>query len=96
MRARNVLVAPVITGKKAAELFLGKRISAAPVVDGEQRPIVSACDLLHRVEAGTDAERDGQCGRREPLRHCGNPRRCGRPSRLPPNPPWEYPRQTTI
>jgi hypothetical protein len=37
MRARNVLVAPVITGKKAAELCLGKRISAAPVVDGEQR-----------------------------------------------------------
>jgi CBS domain-containing protein len=62
MLVRDVMVAPVITVtpsttvKKVAELFLEKRISAAPVVESQQRlvGIVSEGDLLHRVEAGTE------------------------------------------
>ena len=62
MLVRDVMVAPVITVtpstavKKVAELFLEKRISAAPVVESDQRlvGIVSEGDLLHRVEAGTE------------------------------------------
>ncbi len=62
MHARDVMVAPVITVKpsttvkEVAELFLGKRISAAPVIDNQGKLIgvVSEGDLLHRVEAGTE------------------------------------------
>ena len=62
MLARDVMVAPVITVKPStavkdiAELFLQRRISAAPVLDGQQQlvGIVSEGDLLHRVEAGTE------------------------------------------
>lgn len=65
MHARDVMVAPVITVlpattvKEVAELFLRKRISAAPVVDREQKlvGIVSEGDLLHRVETGTERHR---------------------------------------
>src|SRR5512140_2814881 len=65
MLVRDVMVAPVITVKpsttvkEVAELFLEKRISAAPVVESEQRlvGIVSEGDLLHRVEAGTERHR---------------------------------------
>jgi CBS-domain-containing membrane protein len=62
MHVRDVMVAPVITVtpsttvKEVAELFLEKRISAAPVLDSQQKliGIVSEGDLLHRVEAGTE------------------------------------------
>ena len=65
MLVRDVMVAPVITEtpsttvKEVAELFLEKRISAAPVVESQQRlvGIVSEGDLLHRVEAGTERHR---------------------------------------
>jgi len=65
MHARDVMVAPVITVKpsttvkEVAELFLEKRISAAPVIDSQEKlvGIVSEGDLLHRVEAGTERHR---------------------------------------
>ncbi len=65
MKARDVMVSPVITlkptatVKEAARLFLERHISAAPVVDdgGKVIGIVSEGDLLHRVEAGTEARR---------------------------------------
>jgi CBS domain-containing protein len=62
MHARDVMVAPVITVKpsttvkEVAELFLENPISAAPVVDSQEKlvGIVSEGDLLHLVEAGTE------------------------------------------
>jgi CBS domain-containing protein len=65
MHVRDVMITPVITVKpsttvkEAAELFLEKKISAAPVVDSEQGlvGIISEGDLLHRVEAGTERHR---------------------------------------
>jgi CBS domain-containing protein len=65
MHVRDVMVAPVITVKpsttvrEVAQLFLEKRISAAPVIDSQQKlvGIVSEGDLLHRVEAGTERHR---------------------------------------
>jgi len=65
MYARDVMIAPVITVrpsttvKEVAELFLNKRISAAPVIDSQEElvGIVSEGDLLHRVEAGTERHR---------------------------------------
>lgn len=65
MKARDVMVSPVITlkptttVKEAAKLFLDRHISAAPVVDekGKVIGIVSEGDLLHRVEAGTETQR---------------------------------------
>ena len=62
MHVRDVMVTPVITVKpsttvkEVAGLFLEKRISAAPVVDSQEKlvGIVSEGDLLHRVEAGTE------------------------------------------
>jgi CBS domain-containing protein len=65
MKARDVMVSPVITLKptdmvrEAAKLFLERHISAAPVVDdrGKVIGIVSEGDLLHRVEAGTETRR---------------------------------------
>jgi CBS domain-containing protein len=65
MKARDVMVSPVITLKpsatvrEAAKLFLERRISAAPVVEDQSKVvgIVSEGDLLHRVEAGTERQR---------------------------------------
>lgn len=65
MYARDAMIAPVITVKpsttvkEVAELFLNKRISAAPVVDSQEDlvGIVSESDLLHRVEVGTERRR---------------------------------------
>jgi CBS-domain-containing membrane protein len=65
MHVRDVMVAPVFTVKpsttvkEAAELFLERKISAAPVLDnqGQLVGIVSEGDLLHRVEAGTERRR---------------------------------------
>ena len=62
MKARDVMVSPVITvGKNStvrdvAKLLLANRISAVPVVDsgGKVVGIVSEADLLHRAEAGTE------------------------------------------
>ena len=65
MKARDVMVAPVITVKPsnsvtdAAKIFLERRISAVPVVDehGKVVGIISEGDLLHRSEAGTERRR---------------------------------------
>jgi CBS domain-containing protein len=65
MKARDIMVSPVITAKpsasvrEVAELFLKYRISAVPVVDDDDRVvgIVSEGDLLHRAEAGTERQR---------------------------------------
>jgi CBS domain-containing protein len=62
MKARDVMVSPVITVKpsvpvrEVAELLLRHRISAVPVVDENDHlvGIVSEGDLLHRAEAGTE------------------------------------------
>jgi CBS-domain-containing membrane protein len=65
MKARDVMVSPVITAKpyssvkEVAKIFLERRISAVPVVDdqGKLVGIVSEGDLLHRTEAGTERRR---------------------------------------
>jgi CBS domain-containing protein len=65
MKARDVMVSPVITVKpsssvkEVAKIFLERRISAAPVVDeqGKLVGIVSEGDLIHRAEAGTQRQR---------------------------------------
>lgn len=65
MKARDVMVSPVITVKPfssvrdVAKLFLEHRISAVPVVDekGKLVGIVSEGDLMHRAEAGTERRR---------------------------------------
>lgn len=65
MKARDVMVSPVITVKpsasvrEVAKLFLERRISAVPVVDDQSKlvGIVSEGDLMHRTEAGTERER---------------------------------------
>jgi CBS domain-containing protein len=65
MKARDVMVSPVITVnpsslvKDAARIFLERQVSAAPVVDDEGQlvGIVSEGDLLHRHEAGTERKR---------------------------------------
>ena len=65
MKARDVMVSPVITVKpfssvrEVAKTFLERRISAVPVVDdqGKLVGIVSEGDLLHRSEAGTERQR---------------------------------------
>lgn len=65
MKARDVMVSPVITVKPSASvkevavLFLERRISAVPVVDDQAKVvgIVSEGDLMHRSEAGTERHR---------------------------------------
>jgi CBS domain-containing protein len=65
MKARDVMVSPVVTVKpsasvkEVAKLLLQRRISAVPVVDdqGKVVGIVSEGDLLHRAEAGTERRR---------------------------------------
>ena len=65
MKARDVMVSPVITVKpdasvrEVAQTLLERRISAVPVVDdqGKVVGIVSEGDLLHRAEAGTEKQR---------------------------------------
>ena len=65
MKARDIMVSPVITVKPSslvkdvARIFLERQISAAPVVDDDGRlvGIVSEGDLLHRHEAGTERRR---------------------------------------
>ena len=65
MKARDVMVSPVITVKSSssvkevAKIFLERRISAAPVVDdqGKLVGIISEGDLMHRAEAGTERHR---------------------------------------
>ncbi|MBV8743853.1 MAG: CBS domain-containing protein [Xanthobacteraceae bacterium] len=65
MKARDVMVSPVITVKpdasvkELAKILLERRISAVPVVDdqGKLVGIVSEGDLLHRTEADTRRQR---------------------------------------
>jgi CBS domain-containing protein len=65
MKARDVMVSPVVTVKPSAtvkdvaKLFLRRRISAVPVVDeqGKLVGIVSEGDLVHRAEIGTERSR---------------------------------------
>jgi CBS domain-containing protein len=62
MKARDVMVSPVITVgendtvRDVAKTLIAKRISAVPVIDhaGKVVGIVSQADLLHRKEAGTE------------------------------------------
>ena len=62
MKARDVMVAPVITVRasasvrEVAETLLKRGISAVPVVNDQNQlvGIVSEGDLIHRSEAGTD------------------------------------------
>jgi CBS domain-containing protein len=62
MKARDVMVSPVITVKpyssveEVANTLVDKRISAVPVVDdaGKLVGIVSEGDLMHRCETGTE------------------------------------------
>ncbi len=65
MKARDVMVSPIITVKpyssvkEVAKTFLERKISAVPVVDdlGKLVGIVSEGDLMHRSEAGTERQR---------------------------------------
>ena len=65
MKARDVMVSPVITVKpsssvkEVAKVFLERRISAVPVVDDHDKlvGVVSEGDLMHRSEAGTERRR---------------------------------------
>ena len=65
MKARDVMVSPVVTVKpsasmkEVAKLLLERRISAVPVVDdqGKVVGIVSEGDLIHRAEADTERQR---------------------------------------
>lgn len=65
MKARDVMVSPVITVrssatlKDVARLLVTNRISALPVVDEHHKlvGIISEGDLLHRVEIGTERRR---------------------------------------
>jgi CBS-domain-containing membrane protein len=65
MKARDVMVAPVITVKpyssirEVAQIFVDRSVSAVPVVDdqGKLVGIVSEGDLMHRSEAGTERPR---------------------------------------
>jgi len=62
MKARDVMVSPVITVNEndtvrdVARILLAKHISGVPVVDraGKLVGIISEADLLHRTEAGTE------------------------------------------
>ena len=62
MKARDVMVSPVITISEGgtvrdlAKLLLANHISAMPVVDsgGKLVGIVSEADLMHRSEASTE------------------------------------------
>jgi CBS-domain-containing membrane protein len=65
MKARDVMVSPVITTKpsasvkEVAQLLLANRISAVPVVDDKGKPvgIVSEGDLMRRADLGTERHR---------------------------------------
>jgi CBS domain-containing protein len=65
MKARDVMVSPVITVqsqtsvKEVAKILLEKRISAVPVLNeaGKLVGMVSEGDLMHRSEAGTERQR---------------------------------------
>jgi len=65
MKARDVMVTPVITVKssssvrEAAATFLSKQISAAPVIDDSGRLVgmISEGDLMRRTETGTERRR---------------------------------------
>jgi CBS domain-containing protein len=65
MKARDIMVSPVITVKPSlsvrdvAKLFLKNKISAAPVVDdsGALLGIISEGDLLRRAETKTERDR---------------------------------------
>ena len=62
MKARDVMVAPVITVKpfstvkEVCKTLVDRRISAVPVVDdaGKLVGIISEGDLMHRAETGTE------------------------------------------
>jgi len=62
MKARDVMVSPVITAEEnatvqdVAKTMVTRRISAVPIVDeaGTLVGIVTEADLMHRIEAGTE------------------------------------------
>jgi len=65
MKARDVMVSPVITVRpsasvrEVAKILLQHRISAVPVIDEGNKlvGIISEGDLMHRFEAGTERQR---------------------------------------
>ena len=65
MKARDIMVSPVITVKTtslvrdAAKTMLQRRISALPVVDDKDKlvGIISEGDLMRRMESGTERPR---------------------------------------
>jgi CBS domain-containing protein len=65
MKARDVMVSPVVTVnssatvQQVAKTLLERRVSAVPVVDDDDKlvGIISEGDLLHRAEAGTERQR---------------------------------------
>jgi CBS domain-containing protein len=69
MKARDVMVSPVITVvedatvRDVARLLIDKRISAVPVIDGAGKlvGIVTEADLMRRTEAGRNAPIPGGC-----------------------------------
>jgi CBS-domain-containing membrane protein len=70
MKARDVMVSPVVTVKPSstvrdvAKLFMEHQISGVPVVDHKDKliGIVSEADLMHRAEVGTEERpRGGFC-----------------------------------
>ena len=62
MKARDVMVSPVITigddasVRDVAKTMMARRISAVPVIDkaGKLVGVVTEADLMHRIEAGTE------------------------------------------
>ena len=64
MKARDIMVAPVVTVKpystikEVAKTLVDRRISAVPVVDdvGKLVGIISEGDLMHRSETGTERQ----------------------------------------
>src|SRR6185437_12357719 len=62
MKARDVMVSPVITVgenetvRDLAKLLIAKHISAVPVIDSDGKVvgIVTEADLLYRTETGTE------------------------------------------
>lgn len=59
MTTKVITVSPEALVSEIAQLLVGKRISAVPVVDADQRVVgmVSEGDLMHRPESGTEKRR---------------------------------------
>lgn len=58
MTSKPVCIGPAATVFEAAQLLLGMRISALPVVDGDGKLVglLSEADLIHRAEIGSEKQ----------------------------------------